>query len=99
MEVVAKESVKVPVFQIQSRMILIGINEDAGNYDAALKDAEYLISMADDELKPKVLLAKGRIQMLKDAKAEAKATLDDLIAKHANSPEAQKARSMLALIN
>jgi hypothetical protein len=98
-ESVAKDSITSPIFQIQSRMILIGLNEDAGNFDAALKDAEVLIGLADEELKPKVLLAKGRIQMLKDAKTEAKATLDDLIVKHANTPEAQKARSMLALIN
>jgi|GEM_PF-906347 len=98
-EAVAKESITAPIFQIQSRMILIGLNEDAGNFDAALKDAEVLIGLADDELKPKVLLAKGRIQLLKEAKADAKATLDDLIVKHANTPEAQKARSMLALIN
>ena len=98
-ETVAKESIAVPFYQIQSRMILVGLNEDAGNFDEALKDVETLIGLADEELQPKMLFAKGRIQLLKDAKTDAKTTLDELVSKHANSPEAQKARSMLALIN
>jgi len=46
-----------------------------------------------------VLLARGRIQMLKNARDEAKQTFSMLIENHGASPEAQKARSMQALLN
>jgi hypothetical protein len=37
--------------------------------------------------------------MLKNAKAEAKATFNSIIENHAQSPEAQKARSLITLLN
>ena len=99
LEQVAKESLKMPWFQFQSRMLLVSIYEDAGEFDAALKELDILAPLAVEDLKPKVKLARGRVQLLKDSKDEARATLDEIISQHASSPEAQKARSWLALIN
>jgi len=98
-ETIAKESLRHPWFQVQSRLILIGMHEDAGEFDAALKEVDVLIGLAPEDMKPKVMLAKGRIQLLKDARTDARNTLDDLIAKHGTTPEAQQARSFLALMN
>jgi len=99
LEHVAKESLSMPWFQFQSRMLLVSLYEDAGEFDAALKELEIVERLAVDDLKPKVKLAKGRIQLLKDSKDEARATLDEIISQHGSTPEAQKARSWLALIN
>jgi predicted negative regulator of RcsB-dependent stress response len=98
-EQVAKESLSMPWFQFQSRMLLVSLYEDAGEFDAALKELEIVDRLAVEDLKPKVKLAKGRIQLLKDSKDEARATLDEIISQHGSTPEAQKARSWLALIN
>lgn len=98
-EKVAQESLNDKFYQVQSRLFLVGLKEDAGEYDAALKDLDVLSGLVDDEFKPKVLLAKGRIQYFKDAKPEAKTTLSELVEKHSSSPEAQKARGILGLIN
>jgi predicted negative regulator of RcsB-dependent stress response len=86
-------------YQVQARLALISVLEDAGNYDKALAEVDTLDKLVDKEMKPRVLLAKGRIQMLKNQKTEAKATFNSLIEQHGTSPEAQKARSIEALLN
>lgn len=86
-------------YQTQSRLALIGVYEDQADYDKALSQVDTLEKSNDADLKPRLLLAKGRLQLLKNAKAEAKTTLSGLVEAHGSSPEAQKARSLLALIN
>ncbi len=86
-------------YQTQARLALIGVLEEQGEYDRGLTELDALDKVIDKELKPKVLLARGRLQMLKNAKADAKATFNTLIENHGQSPEAQKARSIEALLN
>lgn len=86
-------------YQIQGRLSLVGILEELGDFDAALAQVDSLEKIADADLKPKVLLAKGRLQMLKNSKDDAKATFNSLIEAHGATPEAQKARSIQSLLN
>jgi predicted negative regulator of RcsB-dependent stress response len=86
-------------YTTQARFALIGVLEELGDYDKGLAEAAELEKSVEADLKPKVLLAKGRLQMLKNAKADAKATFGAIIENHATSPEAQKARSLSALLN
>jgi predicted negative regulator of RcsB-dependent stress response len=97
-EVLAK-SKDNPFYQRQARFALVGLDEELGDYDKALGELDALEKIVDDATKPKVLLDRGRIQLLKNAKAEAKATFATLIEKHGTTPEAQKARSMQALLD
>lgn len=87
------------VYQVQSGMALVGVLEDSGEFDAALEKAEALLKVAPDALKPKILLAKSRLQIQKNAKDAAASTLDGLIKDHGATPEADQARGMKALIN
>lgn len=99
LENVLAKSTSSPFYQTQARLALIGVLEEQGEYDAALAQLDQLDKVIDKDLKPKVLLAKGRLQLLKNAKADAKATFSTLIEAHGASPEAQKARSIQALLN
>jgi predicted negative regulator of RcsB-dependent stress response len=99
LETVIAKSKDNRFYQTQSRLSLIGILEELGDYDAALTQVDALEKSVDADLKPKILLAKGRLQMLKNSKDDAKATFNALIESHGSSPEAQKARSIQSLLN
>jgi predicted negative regulator of RcsB-dependent stress response len=99
LESVVDASKAYPLYQTQGRLALSGVYEEQGNYDKALAELDVLEKSVSADVLPKVLLARGRIQLLKSQKAEAKATFDGLIEKHGASPEAQKARSLQALLN
>lgn len=86
-------------YQTQARLSLIGILEELSDFDGALTHVEALEKIVDNDLKPKIMLAKGRLQMLKNSKDDAKATFSALILNHGASPEAQKARSIQSLLN
>ena len=95
---IISRSTKSKLHQIQARLLAMAMNEDAGKFEDALKDAEALEAIAGDDLKPQVLLAKGRIQMLKKDSEAAKATFNQLVEKFGTSPEAQKARTIRAIM-
>jgi predicted negative regulator of RcsB-dependent stress response len=99
LESILEHSKDNPFYQTQARLSLIGILEELSEYDRALAEIEALDKLVDKEMKPRVLLAKGRILMLKNDKEQAKATFSALIDAHGTSPEAQKARSIQALLN
>lgn len=86
-------------YQAQARLSLIGMLEESADYDKALAEIEQLDKVVDQEMKPRVLLAKGRLQWLKNDKDAANATFKALIEAHAASPEAQKARAIQALLS
>jgi predicted negative regulator of RcsB-dependent stress response len=92
-----------PFYQTQGRLFLVGLLEEAGEWDKALLELDALDKALDkaneSELKATALLARGRIQMFKDAKEDAKKTFALLLEKHGGSPEAQKARAYQTLIN
>jgi predicted negative regulator of RcsB-dependent stress response len=95
-EAIAKSSTSNILFQRTSRFMLVGIMEDAGEFDAAIKECDVLASLATDEVKPAVLLTKGRLQYFKKSYTEARAVLNEIVDKYASSPEATKARSLMA---
>lgn len=94
-EEITKASIKQKFYQIQSRFILANILEDAGDFDGALKEADILASLVDDEDKPMILLLKGRLLYFKKD-AGARAVLSEIVDKHGSTREAQTARSLLA---
>ena len=81
--------------------MLSGVFEDLGKFDEGLALVEEAAKLADkdDDLKPQILFAKGRLLFLKDAKDDARKVLDELIASYGSSSEADKARSMKFLLN
>lgn len=99
LEDVLKQSTDSPFYQTQAGLTLVSVLEEQNDYDGALAQLDALDKNADPELKPRLLLARGRLQMLKNASEDAKKTFATLIENHGASPEAQKARSMQALLN
>ena len=97
-EEIVKSSTSQKFYQVQSRFVLLNILEEQGDFDGALKEAEILQGLVGDETKPTVLLAKGRLQYFKNSRPEARAVLNEIVDKHGSSPEAQKAKSLLAMI-
>jgi predicted negative regulator of RcsB-dependent stress response len=95
-EAIAKSSTSNVLFQRTSRFMLVGIMEDAGEFDAAIKECDVLAGLATDDVKPAVLLTKGRLQYFKKSYTEARAVLNEIVDKYASSPEATKARSLMA---
>ena len=99
LEGVLAKSKSVRFYQVQSRITLVGLLEQSGEYDKALTQVDDLEKAVEADLKPMVLLTRGRLQLLKNDKATAKTTLSNLIDSYGSSAEAQKARTMLALLN
>ena len=96
---IADAATKDMFYLTQSRLFLAGLFEEKGDYDKALAEIGAVESTASEDLKPSLLLSKGRLQLLKNAKEEARATFGIIIDKYASSNEAQKARSPKGLLN
>jgi predicted negative regulator of RcsB-dependent stress response len=84
-------------YQVQGKFMLIGINEELGDNQAALTEAARLEAIVDDKLKPQALLTKARLQLAVDQKEEATKTINQLVEKFASSQEAEKAKTIKAL--
>ena len=97
-EHVAKSSTSNKFYQMNSRFMLIGLLEEAGDFDGALKECELLSKIATDETQATVLLTKARLLYFKKSFDQAKVSLNELLTKHASTPEATKARGLLALM-
>lgn len=98
-EQIAAAAAKDAFYGTQSRIFLAGLLEEKAEYDKALAEITALEANASEDLKPALLLTKGRLLFLKNSKEEAKATFSILIEKFASSAEAQKARSLKGLLN
>lgn len=94
-EEISKASLDHKFYQVQSRYMLANINEELGEFDAGVKEADVLLSMVDDEAKPMILLLKGQLLYFKKD-AGARAVLGEIIDKHGSTKEAQTARSLLS---
>jgi len=93
---VVEKSTASPFHQVLARSMYLAVLEDAKNYDEAMKQATALLGIVNDDFKPQVLLGKARIELAKNSKEDAKATLNSIIEKHAASQEASMARAMLS---
>jgi len=99
LQLVIENSKQSEFYQAHSRLILVGLLEDEKKFDEAIKQIDELEKLVGKDLKPKVLLAKGKAQMLKKASDEANVTLSKLIKDFGSSPEAKEAKSIKALLN
>jgi predicted negative regulator of RcsB-dependent stress response len=83
------------------RMGQLGVvqaNAEAKKYDQAISAAQALVNNTSDETMPRdaLLLELGRVQAAAGKKAEAKQTLDRVIAEFPDSPFIEEAKRMLA---
>lgn len=86
------------IIHSQSLLLLISIEVDKADFDAAVKHADALIAAVGPELLPKALLTKGQVLFLKKDFPATKTVLEKLVNDHGTSPEAERARGLLALI-
>ena len=99
LEGIANKSKADATYQALANLELAGIAEEQGDYDRELTILTNLEISANTDLKPKLQLMRGRALFLKGDKAGAKTTLNTLIEGYSSSTEAQKARSLLSLID
>lgn len=99
LEHITDKSQKYVVYQVQAGLTLISVLEDLNEHDAALQRIDSLMKTVPENIKPKLLLAKGRIQLEKNKPQEANQTLESLIKDHGSSAEADQARGLKALLN
>lgn len=95
---IVQNSRKQTVVHILALLLQISIEEDKGDLDAAIKLSDDLIGSVGSELLPRALLTKAQAQFLKKDFPGAKTTLDKIVNDHGATPEAERARGLLALI-
>ncbi len=80
-----------------ARLGVIDANTQAKQYDEAISAAQALVNAAGDEVMPRdaLLMELGRVQAAAGKKAEAKQTLDKVIAEFPESPYVEEAKRML----
>jgi predicted negative regulator of RcsB-dependent stress response len=94
---ILQHSMGIEFYQVQVRLMYIGIMEDLKKYDEGLAEIEKLLPLASDEILPRVLLTKARFQMEAGKREEGVKTLDGIISSHSSSPEARQAIAIKAL--
>ena len=99
LDAVVNKAKTEPLYPTLAQLELAGLAEEKGEFDRELTILDNLEKTIDSNLKAQVLLMRGRALMLKGDQAGAKSTLGSLVDGYASSSEAQKARSLLSLIN
>lgn len=94
----ASDSEKYGYFQSQGRFMLIAVLEDLGDWDAAVKEVDLLDKKAPTSLKPRTLLTRAEIMIHKKDKENALKAIETLIKDHAETAEADRARSLKVLV-
>ncbi|MBF0442527.1 MAG: tetratricopeptide repeat protein [Oligoflexales bacterium] len=87
------------LYNIEATILLVNILEDMGKYDDAIAKIDSLTKISPKELKPRILLTKGRIQLEKKDSQGAKATFDILFKEHATTREADQARGLIIALS
>ncbi len=95
---IVADSKNEKIIYSQSLLLLISVEIDKADFDAAVKHSDELIAAVGQELQPKALLTKGQALFLKKDFPTAKTILEKLVNDHGTSPEAERARGLLALI-
>lgn len=98
LEEITKNAKSHPILETQGLLLLVSIQTDRGELDKALESADALIKTVGEDLKPRALLTKAQIQYLKKDYANTRTTATEVLTKHENSPEADRARSLVALL-
>ncbi|MFK7873685.1 MAG: tol-pal system YbgF family protein [Oligoflexales bacterium] len=94
---VLKSSSRHEVYGFQVRMMLISIQEELKQYKEAVQNIDTALAMASKDVRANVLMVKARILRGMGQNDDAKEVLNEIISQHAEAPEAQKARAVLAL--
>lgn len=83
-----------------ARLGVIEANAQAKQYDQAIGAAQALVNNTSDETIPRdaLLMELGRVQLLAGKKADAKQTLDKVIADFPESPYVEEAKKLLASV-
>ena len=81
-----------------SRLGVVESNLQAKKYDQAIAAAQALVNNTSDDTIPRdaLLMELGRVQVAAGRKADAKQTLDKVIAEFPESPYIEEAKRMLA---
>ena len=81
-----------------ARLGVVEANAQAKNFDEAISAAQALVNNTSDDTIPRdaLLMELGRVQAAAGKKAEAKQTLDKVIAEFPDSPYIEEAKRMLA---
>ncbi len=87
----------IDFYQVQARLMYVAILEDLKKFDEAIAQLNIAQPLAAEDLQPRILLTKARLEIQVGKKDEAQKTLDALIADHASSPEARQAIGIKAL--
>ncbi len=98
LQVIVQNGAKNEFYNVQVRLMLASVQEQLGDYDAALQTLTALNSKNEKSLEPIVLLNKGRIYMFKSDNVNAKKLLDELVKNHPTADESRTARGMIALM-
>ncbi len=98
LEAMAEPSQSYSILKVQTYLLLISVLEDRDQLDKALEYSDKFLKVVQPDLKAKALLTKGQILLLKKDFSQAQATLNQLVSEHDNSMEADRARSLLALV-
>ena len=86
-----------PMLQILAQQMLINVLQELKEYDRALKITDKMLPQATANLKAKILLEKGNIQLAMGQKDAAGKTFDQVIKDHEGTQEASYARAYKAL--
>jgi predicted negative regulator of RcsB-dependent stress response len=87
-----------PFYNSLATITLVNVTEELGDLDAALQYCDSLILTVDDKMMAKILFSKARILMSMNKKEEAEKVIAELNEKFATSAEADKARTLKALM-
>ena len=85
-------------YNIQVRLMLVGLLEQLNEYDTALNVLAPIEKNSGKEIQPLVLLTKGRLLLYKKDNAKAKVELEKLINAYSEADEAKTARGLIALM-
>ncbi len=98
LEGVLANSKTVAFYQTTAGLLLANLYIQKGELDKALAQVDGLSKNATDDLQAKAKFVKAKILNLKNQKDEAKALFTEIVEKHPQSPEANKAQAMLLVI-
>ena len=93
---ILKRSGEIAFYKFQVRSLYVSVLEQLGRFDKAKEQADLLVAMSSEKMKPKMLLVQARVVLASGKVAEGKKILQQILEKHGQSAEAQRARAIKA---
>jgi predicted negative regulator of RcsB-dependent stress response len=97
LEGILAKSRKFNFHQIHGSLLLINVLEELGEVDAALKRVDDFLKIAPQDLRPRIMLTKGRMLLSQGKAEEADVVLNSVINDFGNTTEASKARLLKSI--